>query len=94
MIPGASRVPVRGVMAAARPLIKDSATSGRASTRRDRIYDHAEDGKPGFFSIIGGKTTTARLMAEKISNRVCAYLGVETPCQTRIEPLVSYRLGM
>ena len=94
MIPGASRVPVRGVMAAARPLIKDSATSGRASTRRDRIYDHAEDGKPGFFSIIGGKTTTARLMAEKISNMVCAYLGVETPCQTRTESLVSYRLGM
>jgi glycerol-3-phosphate dehydrogenase len=94
MIPGASRVPVRGVMAAARPLIKDSATSGRASTRRDRIYDHAEDGGPGFFSIIGGKTTTARLMAEKISNMVCAYLSVETPCQTRTESLVSYRLGM
>jgi glycerol-3-phosphate dehydrogenase len=94
MIPGASRVPVRGVMAAARPLIKDSATSGRASTRRDRSYDHAKDGKPGFFSIIGGKTTTARLMAEKISNMVCAYLGVETPCQTRTESLVSYRLGM
>jgi len=94
MIPGTSRVPVRGVMAAARPLVKDSATSGRASTRRDRIYDHAEDGKPGFFSIIGGKTTTARLMAEKISNMVCAYLGVETPCQTRTESLVSYRLGM
>jgi glycerol-3-phosphate dehydrogenase len=94
MVPGASRVPVRGVMAAARPLISDTSTSGRSSTRGDRSYDHAYDGAPGFFSIIGGKTTTARLMAEKISNMVCAYLGVDTPCTTRTEPLVSYRLGM
>lgn len=94
MIPGASRVPVRGVMAAARPLIKDPSTSGRASTRGDRSYDHASDGAPGFFSIIGGKTTTARLMAEKISNMVCEYLNVNIPCTTRTEPLVSYRFGM
>ena len=90
MMPEASRVPVRGVMATVRPLIKDPSTSGRASTRGDRSYDHAGDGAPGFFSIIGGKTTTARLMAEKISNRVCAYLGVDAPCRTRIEPLLSY----
>ena len=93
-MPGASRVPVRGVMAAARPLIKDESTSGRGSTRGDRSYDHAQDGAPGFFSIVGGKTTTARLMAEKISNMVCGYLGVETACRTRSEPLVSYRFGM
>lgn len=94
MMPGASRVPIRGVMAAARPLIKDPSTSGRASTRGDRCYDHTQDGAPGFFSMIGGKTTTARLMAEKISNLVCTYLRVETPCRTRTEPLASYRLGM
>jgi glycerol-3-phosphate dehydrogenase len=94
MMPGTSRVPVRGVMAAARPLIKDESTSGRASTRGDRSYDHAHDGAPGFFSIIGGKTTTARLMAEKISNAVCAYLNIDRPCITRTAPLVSYRFGM
>ncbi len=94
MMPGASRVPVRGVMAAARPLIKDASTSGRASTRGDRCYDHMQDGVPGFFSIIGGKTTTARLMAEKISNLVCAYLNVDVPCMTRTEPLISYRFAL
>src|SRR5689334_678616 len=94
MMPGASRVPIRGVMAAARPLIKDKSTSGRASTRGDRSYDHAQDGAPGFFSMIGGKTTTARLMAEKISNMVCAYLNVDRPCMTHTTPLVSYRFGM
>jgi glycerol-3-phosphate dehydrogenase len=94
MMPGASRVPVRGVMAAARPLIKDPSTTGRASTRGDRSFDHAQEGAPGFFSIIGGKTTTARLMAEKISNMVCAYLGVQALCRARTEPLVSYRFGI
>lgn len=94
MIPGASRVPVRGVMAAARPLIKDPTGQGRAATRGFRCFDHAEDGVPGFFSIIGGKTTTARYMAEKMSDMVCANLGINTACQTRITPLASYRLGM
>ena len=94
MIPGASRVPVRGVMAAARPLIKDPSGQGRAATRGSRCYDHAQDGVSGFFSIIGGKTTTARYMAEKMSDRVCAMLDLNTPCQTRTTPLASYRLGM
>ena len=94
MIPGASRVRVRGVMAAARPLIKDASVQGRAATRGFRCYDHADEGVPGFFSIIGGKTTTARQMAEKLSDMVCGRLGIATPCRTRSEPLISHRLGM
>ena len=94
MIPGASLVPVRGVMAAARPLIKDATGQGRAATRGFRCYDHATDGVPGFFSIIGGKTTTARHMAEKMSDLVCAELAISTSCHTHSTPLVSFRLGM
>jgi glycerol-3-phosphate dehydrogenase len=94
MMPGASHIPVRGVMAAARPLIKDVSGQGRAATRGFRCYDHSAEGAAGFFSIIGGKTTTARFMAEKMSDMVCAQLGVTTPCGTRTEPLVSHRLGM
>jgi glycerol-3-phosphate dehydrogenase len=52
------------------------------------------DGIPGFFSIIGGKTTTARNMAEKMSDMVCMQLGVNVPCRTRTEPLISHRWGM
>lgn len=93
MIPGSSRIPIQGVMAAARPLIKDSSHEGRSASRTYRCYDHAKDGAPGFFSIIGGKTTTARHMAEKISDMVCDYLRVNVPCTTRTEPLTSHRMG-
>jgi glycerol-3-phosphate dehydrogenase len=93
MIPGSSKVPIRGVMAAARPLIKDSA-GGRAASRTYRCYDHAQDGVTGLFSIIGGKTTTARHMAERLSDMVCAALDVDVPCRTRSERLVSHRLAM
>jgi glycerol-3-phosphate dehydrogenase len=94
MVPGASRVPVRGVMAAARPLVKDPSGQGRSASRGFRCYDHTDQGAPGFFSIIGGKTTTARLMAEKMSDIVCARLGIKQPCRTRTEPLLPHRLGM
>jgi glycerol-3-phosphate dehydrogenase len=94
IIPGTSRAPVRGVMAAARPLIKDPIGQGRSASRTYRCYDHVEDGALGFFSIIGGKTTTARHMAEKMSDMLCARLGLEAPCRTRSEPLLSHRLGM
>jgi glycerol-3-phosphate dehydrogenase len=94
MIPGADSSPVNGVMAAARPLIKDSAGAGRAASRGFRCYNHDTQGAPGLFSIIGGKTTTARNMAEKISDMVCLTLGVDNPCRTRSEILASYRLGL
>ncbi len=93
MIPTTKQTHLRGVMAAARPLIKD-ASGGRSASRVHRCYDHAEDGVPGFFSIIGGKTTTARRMAEDISNMVCARLSVDVPCRTRTELLLSHRLSI
>jgi glycerol-3-phosphate dehydrogenase len=94
MIPGAGLIPIRGRMAAARPLIKDVDSTGRSTSRTYRCYNHAEQGAPGFFSIIGGKTTTARHMAEKMSDMVCMQLGINLPCKTQAEPLVSHRLGI
>jgi glycerol-3-phosphate dehydrogenase len=94
MIPGAGQIPIRGRLAAARPLIKEIASAGRSTSRTYRCYDHTEGGAPGFFSIIGGKTTTARHMAEKMSDMVCMQLGIDIPCKTQTEPLVSYRLGI
>jgi glycerol-3-phosphate dehydrogenase len=66
-------------------------TGGRASTRGFACFDHSAAGAPGFFSIVGGKTTTARLMAEKAADKICTFLGINVACRTQDFPLLSYR---
>jgi glycerol-3-phosphate dehydrogenase len=91
MLPGIRSFPVRGVMAAARPLIKLEGTGGRATTRGFICHQHSTEGADNFFSIVGGKTTTARLMAEKTGDRVTSFLGWDVACKTRETPLISFR---
>ncbi|ADJ15514.1 anaerobic glycerol-3-phosphate dehydrogenase subunit GlpA [Halalkalicoccus jeotgali] len=57
-------------------------------TRDFFLLDHEDrDSLPGMTSIVGGKFTTYRMMAEKISDHVCAKLGVSAECRTAEEPL-------
>jgi glycerol-3-phosphate dehydrogenase len=57
-------------------------------TRDFFLLDHGDrDGVPGMASIVGGKYTTYRLMAEKISDHVCDALGVTASCRTADVPL-------
>ncbi len=42
----------------------------------------------GFVSIIGGKATTLRAMAEKTADLVCDKTGRKADCRTRDIPLV------
>ena len=63
---------------------------GRAVRRTFSVLDHAtRDGVRGLVTVVGGKLTTCRLMAEKAVDAVCAQLGVETACTTADEPLPS-----
>lgn len=75
--------------AGSRPLyIPPGGAVGRSASRGFAIVDHEQDGLKGFFTIVGGKFTTYRLMAEKMCNQICAKLGNSTPCRTAEEPLV------
>jgi len=57
-------------------------------TRQYFLLDHGErDDLPGLSSIVGGKLTTYRLMAEEISDHVCSILGISEPCRTDEVPL-------
>jgi glycerol-3-phosphate dehydrogenase len=73
-----------------RPLYApDEADRGdaRAISRGFAVLDHAADGVDGFYTAVGGKLTTCRLMAEATADRVCARLGVDAPCLTAERPL-------
>lgn len=90
MIPGIRQAAIRGIYMSSRPLV--GAGTGRSLTRTFKTYDHEEmDGIKGIVSVIGGKATTCRLMAEKVSDLVCKKMGVNAVCQTRESVLPSYR---
>ncbi|MBK8455694.1 MAG: glycerol-3-phosphate dehydrogenase/oxidase [Phyllobacteriaceae bacterium] len=56
---------------------------------RDAVLaDHAADGADGFFSLTGGKWTTARAMAETALDRIVARCGLTArACDTATSPL-------
>jgi glycerol-3-phosphate dehydrogenase len=63
--------------------------NARAISRGFYLLDHAErDDSPGLTTIVGGKLTTYRLMAEATADHVVERLGVDEPCRTAEEPLV------
>ncbi|WP_290815723.1 anaerobic glycerol-3-phosphate dehydrogenase subunit GlpA [Halovivax sp.] len=74
-----------------RPLYEPPGTGTEDPTDITRdffLLDHAErDGVSGMASIVGGKFTTYRAMAEEIADHVCDELGVRASCATADEAL-------
>ncbi len=87
LIPGFTRYRALRAWAGVRPLYKqEGVTDDRDLSRAYVLIDHAKrDGVDGLLSIVGGKWTTYRLMAEEIVNVVAARLGNTTPCRTAEE---------
>lgn len=92
LLPVVSKIPTRAKMAVARPLINKGDEEGRTVSRTFECFDHFYDGVEGFVTISGGKTTSSRAMAERVSDLVCHKLGNTAACRTREVPLASYRL--
>ncbi len=91
LIPAVRQNQIRGVMAVARPLISKPGADEREVSRTFECFDHKHDGVENFVTISGGKTTTARAMAEKVTDIVCGKLGSAVECRTREVVLESYR---
>ncbi len=64
------------------PSADNLTAEGRSVKRTFSVLDHESDGVKGMASIVGGKLTTYRLMAERVANLVCQKLGVDKPCTT------------
>jgi glycerol-3-phosphate dehydrogenase len=80
--------------AGVRPLVgTGSRGADRGLSRGFALLDHAEDGLENFVSIVGGKLTTYRRMAEKTADLVCRRLGIESPCLTARRPLKAYEVN-
>jgi glycerol-3-phosphate dehydrogenase len=91
LVPALAKSEPRGIFTVARPLIRWKTEDEREIPRSFACFDHAKEGVEGLVTVVGGKTTTARAMAEEAADIVCAKLGIEAPCRTRETELLSYR---
>lgn len=89
LAPALSSTRILRAYAGVRPLVSaDEDPSGRNITRGFVVLDHeSRDGVKGFVTIAGGKLTTYRLMAEKVTDLVCEKLGNGKKCKTATTPL-------
>jgi glycerol-3-phosphate dehydrogenase len=66
----------------------DSGEGDERGISRDFVLlDHEGDGVDNFASIVGGKLTTYRIMAEAVADHVCDVLGVDAESTTAEERL-------
>ncbi|WP_121820275.1 FAD-dependent oxidoreductase [Halostella salina] len=91
LLPPVADATVERVWWGVRPLYgpdEDERPGGRGISRGFFVLDHADrDGVAGFTTVVGGKLTTHRQMAEAVADRVCERLGVDADCRTADEPL-------
>jgi glycerol-3-phosphate dehydrogenase len=86
---GLARDKVEFFYAGLRPLVSDGSKDSYNVSRRSELVDHGREGAlDGVFSALGGKWTTSRDLAEKITDRLAAKLGKKAPrCATATVPL-------
>jgi glycerol-3-phosphate dehydrogenase len=83
MIPEFEDIRLIRTYAGVRPLLSSESCDERQISRSFKIIDH----KNGLFSIIGGKLSTYRLMAEKLCDAVIREFGLKKTCMTAEKPL-------
>ncbi|WP_096395883.1 FAD-dependent oxidoreductase [Halorubrum trapanicum] len=89
MLPAVADAPTVRTWWGVRPLYEpdEAGQDRRGISRGFTLLDHERDGAAGLYSVVGGKLTTYRQMAETTVDRVCDRLGVDAACETAAEPL-------
>ncbi len=76
--------------AGVRALVREEGWESSVS-RSHQIADGARSGAENLVSVLGGKITGYRAIAEEAVDLVCAKLGINTPCLTASNPLPGAR---
>ncbi|MCB1324162.1 MAG: glycerol-3-phosphate dehydrogenase/oxidase [Spirochaetales bacterium] len=96
LFPGAGlqRSDVYYSYAGLRPLVGgDAKKSTYDQSRRNEVIEHGQNGFEGFFTVLGGKYTTSRLLAEQVLDRVVTRLGKHAHSVTDSNPLPAGGFG-
>jgi glycerol-3-phosphate dehydrogenase len=78
--------------AGVRALVKEKGSKSSVS-RRHRVADGAHSGAGNLLSVLGGKITGYRAIAEEVVDVICRKLEVNAPCVTAATPLPGAREG-
>jgi len=76
-----------GTTAGVRPTLYEYGRNEDTLSREHAIIDHAADGAPGVYSMIGGKLASFRLFAQQMTDRLAEDLAPSTRCTTQERPL-------
>jgi glycerol-3-phosphate dehydrogenase len=90
LLPEVSSTRAIRAYAGVRPLMggRETGEDSRKISRDFLLLDHGEvDQIKGLFSIVGGKLTTYRLMAEQTVDAIVKAMGMKTSCTTAEKPL-------
>jgi len=93
MVPALARLNPHAVWSASRPLLRASGSDDpwHISRTFDCLDHAARDGVEGLITVLGGKATTMRAMAEQTADMVCRKTGRAVACRTQQAPLLPYR---
>jgi glycerol-3-phosphate dehydrogenase len=77
-----------GTYAGVRPTIHAYGPTEDALSRDHRVVDHAAEGAPGIYSMVGGKLASYRLFAQELCDAIAPrHFDVRVPCSTHERPL-------
>lgn len=93
LVPGVAAMSPHAVWSASRPLLLSGSNHDPfAISRTFDCFDHGtRDGVEGLVTLIGGKATTMRAMAEQTADLIVRKTGRNIPCRTRSTVLLPYR---
>jgi glycerol-3-phosphate dehydrogenase len=93
LVPALAAMQPHAAWCASRPLVRSTAMDDpmRISRGFACIDHHQTAGLEGMVSVIGGKATTLRAMAEEAADLICAKTGRTISCTTATSELVPYR---
>ena len=93
MVPALARLNPHAAWSASRPLLRATGSDDPWHTSQtfDCLDHAARDGLEGLITVLGGKATTMRAMAEQSADMVCCKTGRTVACRTQQAPLLPYR---
>lgn len=89
-LPSVTASEIRFTTAGVRALVSEEGRPSAVS-RLHRIVDGERSGAPGLVSIVGGKLTGYRAIAEEAVDQICRVLGLGARCSTADAPLPGAR---